>query len=63
MTTLVNLVKSALTAGLMRAAYDRATSDPTFRDEARRIASWSRAYARAAGLSVPIPRLREECDS
>lgn len=63
MIALTALVKSALAAGLMRAAYDRAVTDPAFRGTARSLAAWSRAYARAAGLSVPIPRLHEECDS
>ncbi len=58
MTALTALVQSALCAGLMRAAYDRAVFDPTYRDEARRIAAWSRAYGRTAGLSVPMPRPR-----
>lgn len=58
MIALTALVQSALCAGLMRAAYDRAVSDPTYRDEARRIAAWSRSYGRTAGLNVPMPAPR-----
>lgn len=52
-TRLTALVQSALCAGLMRAAYDRGDGP-----EARRIAAWSRAYGRTAGLNVPMPRSR-----
>ncbi len=58
MIALVALVQSALCAGLMRAAYERAVKDPAFRAEGQRLAAWSRAYGRTAGLSVPMPRPR-----
>jgi hypothetical protein len=61
---LTALVQSALCAGLMRAAWARAVADPRYIEEGRTLAAWSRAYARTAGLHVPVPEpRRQECDS